>query len=91
MNNPLWADIQAPAGALYPWDDESNFLRRPPFAAMGQQSRLGQYSAYPLMVLGDDITTDHISPASAIPADSYAADYLVARGEDRNDLNVFAS
>jgi aconitate hydratase len=44
-----------------------------------------------LLVVGDDITTDHISPASAIPQDSFVADFLVARGDDRNDLNVFAS
>jgi aconitate hydratase len=42
-------------------------------------------------VLGDDITTDHLSPASAIPPDSLVADFLVARGEARHDLNVFAS
>lgn len=91
LKNPLWARIDAPGGALYPWDEQSNFLRRPPFAALGQPSRLGHYRAYPLLVLGDDITTDHISPASAIPVDSFAADYLVQRGEDPSDLNVFAS
>ena len=42
-------------------------------------------------MLGDDVTTDHISPASAIPPDSLVADFLAARGEDRRDLNVFAS
>lgn len=42
-------------------------------------------------MLGDDITTDHISPASAIPKDSFVADLLVESGEDRDDLNVFAS
>jgi aconitate hydratase len=52
---------------------------------------LGAYRAYPLLVLGDDVTTDHISPASAIPKDSFVADFLVSRGDDRNDLNVFAS
>jgi aconitate hydratase len=44
-----------------------------------------------LLVVGDDVTTDHISPASAIPPDSLVADFLVARGDDRYDLNVFAS
>lgn len=39
-------------------------------------------------MLGDDITTDHISPASAIPKDSFVADLLVESGEDRDDLNV---
>jgi aconitate hydratase len=42
-------------------------------------------------VLGDDVTTDHISPASAIPPDSFVADFLVQKGERRDDLNVFAS
>jgi aconitate hydratase len=58
---------------------------------MDEGSQLGHYLAYPLLVLGDDITTDHISPASAIPKDSLVADFLVERGDDRNDLNVFAS
>lgn len=76
---------------LFPWDEASTYIRRPPFAAIEQQTRLGQYLAHPLIVLGDDMTTDHISPAGQIPARSEAADHLVARGEDRNDLNVFAS
>ncbi|MDO5289293.1 MAG: aconitate hydratase AcnA [Pseudomonadota bacterium] len=89
--NPRWAALQAPQGALFPWDARSTILRRPPFAALSEGSQLGHYTAYPLLVLGDDVTTDHISPASAIPTDSLVADFLVARGEDRADLNVFAS
>jgi aconitate hydratase len=89
--NPQWKALKAPQGALFPWDPASNALRRPPFAAITEGSLLGRYAAYPLLVLGDDVTTDHISPASAIPRDSLVADYLVARGESREDLNVFAS
>ncbi|MDH6164924.1 aconitate hydratase [Variovorax boronicumulans] len=89
--NPLWHDLESPASALYPWDPKSTALRRPPFAAATEGSLLGAYAAHPLLVVGDDITTDHISPASAIPKDSLVADFLVARGDDRNDLNVFAS
>ena len=89
--NPLWKALKAPQGARFPWDPASNALRRPPFAAASEGSLLGSYGAWPLLVLGDDITTDHISPASAIPRDSLVADYLVARGESREDLNVFAS
>ncbi|GHG61054.1 aconitate hydratase [Sinomonas cellulolyticus] len=89
--NRLWADIEAPTGDLFPWDESSTILRRPPFASLGEGSLLGEYTAHPLLVLGDDVTTDHISPASAIPRDSAVADFLVDRGEDRNDLNVFAS
>ncbi|WP_144156456.1 aconitate hydratase AcnA [Paraburkholderia sp. BCC1885] len=89
--NPVWRGLSAPASQRFPWDPKSTALRRPPFAALTEASQFGCYRAYPLLVLGDDITTDHISPASAIPRDSMVADYLVERGDDRNDLNVFAS
>lgn len=87
----LWSKLDAPQGAQFRWSEDSNILRRPPFAAVDEGSQLGEFAAHPLLVLGDDVTTDHISPASAIPADSLVADYLVSRGEDRGDLNVFAS
>jgi len=86
-----WKALEAPSTPLFPWDESSTYIRRPPFAGFGGGTRLGQYSATPLLVLGDDITTDHISPAGAIPARSDAAEYLTARGEDPHDLNVFAS
>lgn len=89
--NPLWHKLPAADSALYPWEQKSTALRRPPFADLGEGSMLGNFTAYPLLVVGDDITTDHISPASAIPRDSLVADFLVERGDDRNDLNVFAS
>jgi len=89
--NPMWKALQAPDTPLYPWDDTSTILRRPPFAAVTEGSQLGTFKAYPLLVVGDDVTTDHISPASAIPPNSLVADFLVERGDDRNDLNVFAS
>ncbi|MCJ9700345.1 MULTISPECIES: aconitate hydratase AcnA [unclassified Bradyrhizobium] len=87
-----WAALDAPTEApLFPWDQASTYIRRPPFAGIGKGTRLGRYAATPLLVLGDDITTDHISPAGAIPASSDAGEYLVARGETPQDLNVFAS
>ncbi|XVX20361.1 aconitate hydratase AcnA [Actinomycetota bacterium] len=89
--NRLWDALPVPDGERFPWDPDSTTLRRPPFADADQGSLLGDYAAYPLLVLGDDVTTDHISPASAIPADSYVADFLAERGEDRGDLNVYAA
>ncbi|WP_342239832.1 aconitate hydratase AcnA [Inquilinus sp. OTU3971] len=89
--NEDWARLDAPEAPLFPWDEASTYIRRPPFAGFGAGTRLGAYRAHPLIVLGDDITTDHISPAGQIPADSEAAEHLVARGEDRRDLNVFAA
>ncbi|WP_144631067.1 aconitate hydratase AcnA [Bordetella genomosp. 13] len=91
LRNPLWQALDAPDSARFPWDPASTTLRRPPFASTEWGSQLGRYAAHPLLVVGDDITTDHISPASAIPPDSLVADFLVARGDDRDDLNVFAS
>lgn len=90
-HNPYWDNLPISDSAQFPWSENSNTLRRPPFVDSQAGSLLGHYTAYPLMILGDDITTDHISPASAIPADSFIADYLVERGENRDDLNVFAS
>jgi len=89
--NPAWHALAATDTALFPWRESSTTLRRPPFASLVQDSLLGQYEAHPLLVVGDDVTTDHISPASAIPKDSFVADFLVAQGDDRDDLNVFAS
>ncbi|HEY5754973.1 MAG TPA: aconitate hydratase AcnA, partial [Steroidobacter sp.] len=89
--NELWQALDAPATPLFPWDEQSTYIRRPPFAAAAKASALGRYVAHPLLVLGDDITTDHISPAGQIPSGSDAATHLVSRGENPNDLNVFAS
>ena len=89
--SPAWQALDAPTAPRFPWDERSTMLRRPPFAALSGGSLLGHYAAQPLLVVGDDVTTDHISPASAIPPKSLVADFLVERGEDRGDLNVFAS
>jgi aconitate hydratase len=89
-DNAEWNAIPAPRTPLYPFEVTSTYLRRPPFAGFSP-SRLGAYAAHPIMVLGDDVTTDQISPAGAIPSGSEAARYLVANGADENDLNVFAS
>ncbi|WP_064697349.1 aconitate hydratase AcnA [Rhizobium aegyptiacum] len=87
----VWKDLIAPTLPVFPWDPSSTYIRRPPFADFGQGSRLGSYTAHPIMVLGDDITTDHISPAGAIPVQSEAGRYLIERGENPTDLNVFSS
>ncbi|MFT6533931.1 MAG: aconitate hydratase [Limimaricola cinnabarinus] len=90
-DNPDWAAIESPASPRFPWDPASRNLRRPAFATLEQRSRLGRYAAAPLLVLGDDMTTDHISPAGRIMADSAAGRWLIARGADPEDLNVYAS
>jgi aconitate hydratase len=89
--NEAWRQLDAPSAPLFPWSETSTYIRRPPFASREAKSRLGSYTARPLIILGDDITTDHISPAGQIPTESAAAEYLVSRGENPQDLNVFAS
>lgn len=89
--NPAWHALQSPDSPRFPWDAASTTLRRPPFASTQEAGQLGRYLAHPLLVLGDDVTTDHLSPASAIAPDSFIADFLVELGDDREDLNVFAS
>lgn len=61
-NNKLWHEIDAPDGPLFPWDEKSTILRPRSFADLDQQSLLGTYDAYPLLVLGDDIT-----PTTSLP------------------------
>ena len=89
--NPLWLSLPSQSSPQFKWDAASTALRSPPFARLSEGSLLGHYRAYPLLVLGDDVTTDHISPASAIPPHSLVADFLVSKGDSRSDLNVFAS
>lgn len=89
--NAAWQALDAPASARFPWDPASTYIRRPPFASARTASRLGAYEAHPLLVLGDDMTTDHISPAGQIGAASHAGRHLVAHGDPPDDLNVYAA
>jgi aconitate hydratase len=91
QDSAAWRRLDAPQTAVFPWDESSTYIRRPPFASHDTAARLGTYRARPLLVLGDDITTDHISPAGQIPAPGDAAEYLVTRGANPQDLNVFSS
>ena len=87
-----WAALPAPTGARFPWDARSTYLRPPPFVRFAPVvEEAGTLAAAPLLVLGDDITTDHISPAGAIPPGSDAGRWLTERGDDPADLNVYAS
>lgn len=90
-DSKLWKSVETPAGPLYPFEENSTYLRKPSFATFGTMRSWDSFAAHPVMVLGDDITTDQISPAGAIPADSEAGRYLIERGEDPKDLNVYSS
>jgi aconitate hydratase len=90
--SPAWAALSAPDTARFPWDPASTYLRPPPFVRLeGAAQAAGPMRARILLALGDDITTDHISPAGAIPANSEAGRWLIDHGADPADLNVYAS
>ena len=89
-----WRALDAPDGRTFPWADGSTYLRRPPYLD-GMPRDPGAVAdivnARVLLRLGDSVTTDHISPAGAIPADSPAGRYLSALGVERRDVNTYAS
>ncbi len=86
-----WASITAPETPLFPWDNESIQLRYPRFVTANTKIFKPRFTASPLLVLGDDMTTDHISPAGAISAQSEAGRWLTERGADPAQLNVYAA
>ena len=89
-----WNALAIPTGELYEWQDDSTYVRRPPFFD-GMSAEPGSIEdivgAQCLVKLGDSITTDHISPAGAIQPDSPAGHYLVENGIERGDFNSYGS
>jgi aconitate hydratase len=92
--NPMWNDISAPSGEVYGWDAESTYIQEPPFFQhfSMQPGRIAEIrSARPLAILGDSVTTDHISPAASIKASSPAGLYLQSRGVTIEDFNSYGA
>ncbi|MBB5501844.1 Fe/S-dependent 2-methylisocitrate dehydratase AcnD [Paraburkholderia sp. MM5384-R2] len=85
------ADTGAKADPLYDWREESTYIRRPPYwegALAGERTLKGMRA---LAVLGDNITTDHLSPSNAILPDSAAGEYLTKMGLPEEDFNSYAT
>jgi aconitate hydratase A / 2-methylisocitrate dehydratase len=92
--NPTWNDIPVAGGALYPWSEKSTYIHEPPFfteMTMEVPPTEDIRGARVLALLGDSITTDHISPAGDIPEDGPAGRYLIGRGLAKKDFNSFGS
>jgi aconitate hydratase len=89
-----WSSIKSPAGRIYAWDDKSTYVKNPPYfdgmtmtpVAVGDIK-----GARALAVLGDSVTTDHISPAGNISKSSPAAKYLLAQGVQQADFNSYGA
>jgi aconitate hydratase A / 2-methylisocitrate dehydratase len=92
--NPTWNAIMGSQSDLYAWDPASTYIQEPPFfteLSRAVPNIAGIHGARVLALLGDSITTDHISPAGAIPADSPAGKYLIEHGVAVRDFNSFGS
>ncbi|MBZ0252301.1 MAG: aconitate hydratase, partial [Candidatus Methylomirabilis sp.] len=89
-----WRAIDVPEGDTFAWDPESTYVRNPPyFDGLKQEPApfADVKGARALAVLGDSITTDHISPAGDIAAEGPAAEYLRSRGVEKKDFNSFGA
>lgn len=89
-----WQSLPTPTGNIFAWDDSSTYVRKPPYFD-GMRLELDPVTdiagARVLAWLGDSVTTDHISPAGSIKADSPAGQYLTAHGVERKDFNSYGS
>jgi aconitate hydratase len=89
-----WQDLQVPDGNRFEWDDTSTYIRKPTFLegmTMTPQPPSDIVGGRVLALLGDSITTDHISPAGSIKADSPAGRYLMERGVKPTDFNSYGA
>ena len=89
-----WQSLPTPTGSIFQWDPDSTYVRRPPyFEGMEREPQpVSDISgARVLAMLGDSVTTDHISPAGSIRADSPAGVYLGEHGIERKDFNSYGS
>jgi aconitate hydratase len=89
-----WRALPIPEGDLYAWDPKSTYIKHPTFfedMPRTPAALLNLYNLRPLAVLGDSVTTDHISPAGSIPADSPAGRYLIAHGVQPKDFNSYGA
>ena len=98
--NSEWNKLDAPTGLQYRWDDGSTYIQKPPYfeeypakmtASAGRQTIRDIHGARALLIFGDYVTTDHISPAGAINPKSVAGKYLISRGVSEEDFNSYGS
>ena len=91
---PEWDELDIPTGELYRWTEESTYIQKPPFFEgfkLEPAPITDIQGARVLAILGDSVTTDHISPAGAIGADSPAGKYLIEHGVERRDFNTYGA
>jgi len=93
-SNEVWNKIEIPEGSIYSWSEASTYIQEPPFFVdlTPETPQIGSINGARVMaILGDSTTTDHISPAGAIPADGPGGKYLIDKGVGFLDFNSFGS
>ena len=91
---PEWDDLEGAEGALYPWREESTYVQKPPFFEnfkLEPDPISDIKEARILGIFGDSVTTDHISPAGSISAESPAGKYLINHGVEGRDFNTYGA
>jgi len=89
-----WTSLESPVGQRFCWSDDSTYIRNPPYFEGMSREPAGVadiHGARVLALLGDSVTTDHISPAGAIKPDSPAGQYLLSKGVQQADFNSLGS
>lgn len=92
FDNERWDEIEAPEGMLFEWEETSSYIQPAPFFKKVERlDTLTLEGVRPLLVLGDSITTDHISPVGTISKGTPAARYLESQGVEPKDFNSYGS
>ena len=89
-----WQSLDTPTGDTFEWDEESTYVRKPPYfegMSMDPEPVEDIHGARVLLKLGDSVTTDHISPAGSFKTDTPAGQYLTSHGVQRKDFNSYGS
>lgn len=94
QGDDTWNGIKVPTGNLYEWTDDSTYIKKPPYfdELVDPKTSVKDFQDLRVLaLLGDSVTTDHISPAGSIPVDSPAGKYLMERGVKPADFNSYGA
>jgi len=94
QGDSVWQQLEIPTGEIYEWDNDSTYIKKPPYfdsMTLDLPKMSTVSNARVLALLGDSVTTDHISPAGNIDPNSPAGQYLLERGVERKNFNSYGS
>ncbi|MDE3159690.1 MAG: aconitate hydratase AcnA, partial [Acidobacteriota bacterium] len=89
-----WQGMPIPTGEIFQWDENSTYIKKPPYfdRMVDPETSVTDFNSMRVLaLLGDSVTTDHISPAGSIPSDSPAGRYLIAQGVEPKDFNSYGA